>query len=316
MRTSLMLSVVIVAVCARGDLALAQPRDESHRALAGEPAWQAGYAEADITPAEGTGHDGRLRPGAPSARSARPAARPGAGATRPRRQDGAVDRGRRAGLWPRVRSMRCGTRSRPPTTSRRQRSAFLLRIRNWGPAINYRTNFNIGSVNVWYLARLEQTLLELVDEALEDLSPATVSYGACEVQIGMCRRKPNDKGPVWMGPVSAGQLRRAHTGAASQSAHVAPGKSCWSGMPATPPSTGLIGKWSPDYPGTMRRTLEAELDDCRALFAMGCGGDAKVVYHDPGEQPIRIRRQPGTERSRRCEAGRRGAGLSRKRRAQ
>src|SRR6185295_10605039 len=48
-----------------------------------------------------------------------------------------------------------------------------------------------------------------------------------------------------------------------------------------PTSMGKLNQWSPDYPGAMRRKLEAELEDCRAMFVNGSGGDAKVVYQDP-----------------------------------
>lgn len=48
-----------------------------------------------------------------------------------------------------------------------------------------------------------------------------------------------------------------------------------------PTSMGTMNQWSPDYPGAMRRKLEAELPDSRAVFLQGCGGDAKVVRRDP-----------------------------------
>src|SRR2546427_7895575 len=71
---------------------------------------------------------------------------------------------------------------------------------HWGPAINYGANFAIGGLNVWYLGRLEETMLNLADKACRDLSPAKVDYGACEVQIGMCRRHPNERGEIGWGP--------------------------------------------------------------------------------------------------------------------
>ncbi len=151
---------------------------------------------------------------------------------------------------------------------------------HWGPAINHRTNFAIGGLNVWYIAFLEETLLELADGALKDLSLASIAYGACEVQIGMCRRLPNEKGQVVWGPYPGGSYDE-HTPVLRVMRQRSPRQIVLVGHACHPTSTGQVGKWSPDYPGAMRQKLEATLDDCRALFVMGCGGDAKVVYCDP-----------------------------------
>ncbi len=47
-----------------------------------------------------------------------------------------------------------------------------------------------------------------------------------------------------------------------------------------PTSSGLIEKWSPDYPGAMRDYLADKLPDAKGVFVQGCGGDAKVVHKD------------------------------------
>jgi neutral ceramidase len=158
---------------------------------------------------------------------------------------------------------------------------------HWGPAVNYRTGPNIGSVNMWYLSYLETTLLELADEALRNLASAEVAYGDCEAHIGMCRRLPGKDGQIGWGPYPAGSYD-PHTpiihirmlGAAKENPNI-PQQVVIVGHACHPTSMGNTGKWSPDYPGAMRRKLEAELKDCRAMFVMGCGGDAKVVYRDP-----------------------------------
>src|SRR5262245_53154323 len=51
---------------------------------------------------------------------------------------------------------------------------------HWGPAINYGANFAIGGLNVWYVKRLEETVLDLAAKALKNLAPAQIEYGACE----------------------------------------------------------------------------------------------------------------------------------------
>jgi hypothetical protein len=150
---------------------------------------------------------------------------------------------------------------------------------HWGPAINFRTNFAIGGLNVWYLARLEEMLLKLADRALKDLAPADLAYGACDVQIGMCRRLPNDRGVFGWGPNPEGSYDE-HTPVLRITRGQSPRQLVLVGHACHPTSTGLSDKWSPDYPGALRRKLESALDNCRALFVMGCGGDAKVVFRD------------------------------------
>jgi neutral ceramidase len=151
---------------------------------------------------------------------------------------------------------------------------------HWGPAVNFRFNFMAGGPDVWYMAFLEQTMLRLVGEALDDLAPAEIAYGSCDVQIGICRREVLPNGKVRWGPNPAGNydrttplLRIARQKSPKQLVVVAHG--------CHPTSTGNVEKWSPDYPGAMRDRLEAELGDCRAVFVMGCGGDTKVTVKNP-----------------------------------
>jgi hypothetical protein len=158
---------------------------------------------------------------------------------------------------------------------------------HWGPAVNDRTGPNIGAVNMWYLSFLEATLLELVDEALRNLASAEVTYGDCEVQIGMCRRMPGKDGQIGWRPNPVGSYD-THTpiihirmlGAAPEDPNI-PQQVVIVGHACHPTSMGNMDRWSPDYPGAMRRKLETELKDSRAMFVMGCGGDAKVVYRNP-----------------------------------
>jgi len=150
---------------------------------------------------------------------------------------------------------------------------------HWGPTVNFRTGAAMGDVNVWYLTFLETTLLELAGRALKSLTPAEVDYGSTEVQIGMNRRLPGAQGIQWaVNP--AGSYDR-HTPILRVRREASPRQVIVVGHACHPTSMGKLNQWSPDYPGAMRRKLEAELEDCRAMFVNGSGADAKVVYRDP-----------------------------------
>jgi dienelactone hydrolase len=254
------------------------PAAKSQEAARSVLGWQVGYAEADITPATG---EAAL-----------------AGFGRPRQVQGTLAPLRAQALALRDRSGRQALLFTADVLGFSRVSVEVLRRKlekthgiepsavcfaashtHWGPAINYRTNFTIGGLNVWYLARLEETLLKLADLALKDLSPADVSYGACDVRIGMCRRLPNDRGQFVWGSYPEGSYDE-HTPVLRITRGKSPKQLVLVGHACHPTSTGTVDKWSPDYPGAMRRKLESALDDCRALFVMGCGGDAKVVVRD------------------------------------
>src|SRR5262245_891510 len=136
---------------------------------------------------------------------------------------------------------------------------------HWGPAINYGVNFALGGINVWYVGRLEEALLNLADKALADLSPGRIEYGAGQVHIGMCRRLPNERGEITWGPNPAGSYD-PHTPVLQVTREQSPKKLVLVGHACHPTSTGTVDKWSPDYPGAMRRKLESTLADSRALF--------------------------------------------------
>lgn len=259
---------LLFAVCACGGTAWAQSVE----------GWQAGYAEADITPSEGRGHL--------------------AGYGRERHVEGTLhplraqvlaleDRNGRKALLVTADVLGFGrvsvdamryrlrdTHGIPP-----EAVCFAASHTHWGPGVNFRTNFYLGAVDVWYLAWLEETLLEIAGKALENLSPAAVSYGACDTQIGMCRRFPQKDGSLGWGPYPEGSYD-THTPILRVQRRQAPGQIIVAGHACHPTSTGRADMWSPDYPGAMRRVLESRLEDCRVLFVMGCGGDAKVVYRD------------------------------------
>jgi len=152
---------------------------------------------------------------------------------------------------------------------------------HWGPATCFHGSHGvIGAPNVWYLARLEEEILEGIDRALKEQSPATVEYGSFQFRgIGCNRRRPGKNGVAW-GPNPEGSFD-GHTPVFHIRREVSPGEILVVGHACHPTSSGAIQKWSPDYPGALREALEGDRSRRRALFVQGCGGDAKVVHRDP-----------------------------------
>lgn len=245
------------------------------------PGWKVGYAEADITPANG----------APVMPAGFGKPRAVTGVESPlRAQALAVEdqSGKRAILFTAdvlgfgrttVDAVRYKLRERhklPP-----EAVCFSASHTHWGPAINRRTGGAIGDVSVWYLAFLEDKLLTLADRALASLAAAEIHFGSCNAQIGMCRRSLDKDGRVRWAPDPKGSYDR-HTPILRIARRQSPRTILVVGHACHPTSMGEVKEeWSPDYPGAMRRKLEAELEDSRALFVQGCGGDAKVVHRNP-----------------------------------
>lgn len=151
---------------------------------------------------------------------------------------------------------------------------------HWGPAIRLVCHFACGVPNVWYLRRLEDTILAKVDEALKNLSPATIAYGDLVYDgIGCSRRLPKNGKIIWR-PNPSGSFD-GHTPIVRVRRGMSPRQLIIVGHGCHPTSSGQIEKWSPDYPGAMRDLLAARLPDTRGVFVQGCGGDAKVVHKDP-----------------------------------
>ena len=152
---------------------------------------------------------------------------------------------------------------------------------HWGPAVRFDMAYSLGAPNVWYMGFLEDTILANVEAAIDDLSPAAVAYGWMDFrEIGCNRRRPVD-GKIGWGPYREGSFD-GHTPILRIARETTPGQLVVVGHACHPTSSGTIGKWSPDYPGTMRDRLSRELADTKAMFVQGCGGDAKIVHEDPG----------------------------------
>jgi len=151
---------------------------------------------------------------------------------------------------------------------------------HWGPAIRFNMGFSLGAPNVWYMGHLEDTILANVEAALANLAPAVVEYGCIDFrEIGCNRRLPVD-GKIGWGPYREGSFD-GHTPILRIGRDTTPQQLLVVGHACHPTSSGVIGKWSPDYPGALRDCLSRELSGTKALFVQGCGGDAKIVHRDP-----------------------------------
>lgn len=151
---------------------------------------------------------------------------------------------------------------------------------HWGPAVRFRMGYSLGAPNVWYMDTLEQKILASVDSALNDLSPATIEYGWFDFRGIGCNRRLPVGGKIAWGPYREGSFD-GHTPIFRIERDSEPKQLLVVGHACHPTSSGTIQKWSPDYPGAMRDYLNTELNDTKAIFVQGCGGDAKVVHEDP-----------------------------------
>jgi hypothetical protein len=151
---------------------------------------------------------------------------------------------------------------------------------HWGPAVRFRMSFSLGAPNVWYMGQLEEKIINSVDAAFENLSPAMIDYGWIDFRgIGCNRRLPVD-GKITWGPYKEGSFD-GHTPILRIKRVAKPQQLLVVGHACHPTSSGTIQKWSPDYPGAMRDYLARKLPDTKAVFVQGCGGDAKIVHNDP-----------------------------------
>ena len=157
---------------------------------------------------------------------------------------------------------------------------FVASHTHWGPAVRLRMGFSLGAPNVWYMNTLEQKVLAAADAAIKSMAPATIEYGWFDFRgIGCNRRLPAGEKIVW-GPNPEGSFD-GHTPIFRIRCGGEPRQLIVVGHACHPTTSGVIQKWSPDYPGAMRDYLAAELPDTKAVFVQGCGGDAKNVHNDP-----------------------------------
>ena len=124
-----------------------------------------------------------------------------------------------------------------------------------------------------YAAKLEDSMVEVVGKAIDDLAPAKVEWGSGRTDFAVNRR--NNKEPEVPALRAAHQLKGpvdhdvpvlAVKDEAGKLRAVACGYACH--------STVLSGfDWSGDYPGFAQIELEKAHPGCIALFWAGCGAD-------------------------------------------
>ena len=157
---------------------------------------------------------------------------------------------------------------------------FVASHTHWGPAVRFRMGFSLGAPNVWYMDKLEKKTLAAVDAAIGNTAAAKIEYGWIDFRGIGCNRRLSVDGKISWGPYPEG-LFDGHTPIFRITRNAAVKQLILVGHACHPTSSGVIQKWSPDYPGAMRDYLVAELPDTRAVFVQGCGGDAKIVHEDP-----------------------------------
>ena len=151
---------------------------------------------------------------------------------------------------------------------------------HWGPATLYRMNLSVGGINTWYLKDLENSLIELAGKAFETVAPASVGYTHLKAQVGHNRRVVKDGKVAAFAPSPENHYDQ-HSPVFVVERTALPKKIVLVGHACHPTATGGTNKWSPCWPGAMRDTIEKKLGEgTAAMFAMGCGADAKATYWD------------------------------------
>ncbi len=166
---------------------------------------------------------------------------------------------------------------------------------HWGPATHYRFNYGGGGPSFWYLKQLEEKMLALVDKAIADLALGTLEFYDAAGQVGHCRRKyvAESRQVEWCANPEGHY--DSHTPVIKITR---PGKSDGRHIlivahACHPTSSGMMDKWSPDYPGAMRDKLAETLGPgTRAVFIMGPGADAKVSHTDPATGKLAFTASP------------------------
>ncbi len=121
-----------------------------------------------------------------------------------------------------------------------------------------------------YYEWLEARLIQLLDDAIADLSPARLSYSRARCGFAMNRRLPTERGfinsPNPDGPIDHDVPVLRIDGPGKQMRAVLFGYACHN-------TTLGIYQWNGDYAGFAQQYFEEEHPGVTALFVTGCGGD-------------------------------------------
>lgn len=152
---------------------------------------------------------------------------------------------------------------------------------------------------VAYTKWLQEAVARVAVEALENLAPASLAYGADRVEFVMNRRSPVTEGHVWMRPNPDGPTDK-RVPVLSVASPVGKIRAVLLGCACH--NTGLTADHniiSGDYAGYAQEYLEQELPGATALFMSGCGADAnpeprtdvpgvRKQGHELGEAVLRV----------------------------
>lgn len=174
---------------------------------------------------------------------------------------------------------------------------------HWGPASTFRVGFAAGSPNVHYLARMEQRLLEAGAEAIASLQPGGIRFREFNTRIGANRRSFDEHGSqLWLPNLEGSYDEHTPVLEFERAGRQGPRRILLVSHACHPTSSGLMDRWSPDYPGALRDRVREKLGaETRVVFTMGCGADAKVTHIDRKSGKPAFSASPARAR----EAGRR-----------
>lgn len=130
-----------------------------------------------------------------------------------------------------------------------------------------------------YRERLKETLVDVIGQALEGMSPATLTYSHARCGIAMNRRFPSEDG-IGFEPYPDGPVDHDVPVLAVESPEGETLRAVLFGY-ACHPTTLFVRKWTGDWAGYAMEYLEDEFPDATAVFIQGCGGDQKAYpQHD------------------------------------
>jgi len=129
---------------------------------------------------------------------------------------------------------------------------------------------SVAEKAIAYYSWLEARLTQLIDEAVEDLSPARLTYSRARCGFAMNRRLPTANGyinsPNPDGPIDHDVPVLRVDGPDKKMRAVLFGYACHN-------TTLGIYQWNGDYAGFAQQYFEEDHPGVTALFVTGCGGD-------------------------------------------
>jgi len=143
-------------------------------------------------------------------------------------------------------------------------------VRNNGLHVTYGLEGAEQERAIEYTKQLSEMLVQVIDDAVKDLSPGTLSWGIGEASFAKNRRKytiggvTNDYNPI--GPVDHDVPVLVGKGADGAVRGILFGYACHN-------TTLGIQEFCGDYAGFAQIDIEKAFPGATALFAQGCGGD-------------------------------------------